>query len=153
MEDVLKQKHKVIKKKNGYVHKTEVKYPEENVKKMKESWTKGVNEINDWLTNFEDIYEQTVQEGEKKFEQTLEERKKYFEDFEKLSEKDKLKRMEDLFKKEKEAYEKTLEDKEKLLEDNRQKIREEFERVKKDVETKRDNYLNALNLWNNPEVK
>ena len=151
--DSIKQKHKVIKKKDKYVHKIEVKYPNENVSAMKESWVKGVEEINEWLNSYEVTMTQTVEDGKKKFLETLNERGKYFGDYEKLTQEDKLKRMEELFNKEKEAYLKTVEDKDKLLVESENNIKSEFERVKRQVEDKRKQYLEALHLWNNPEVK
>ena len=153
MENELKQKHKVIKKKNGYVHKIEVKYPEENVAKMQESWAKGVEEINTWLSNYDNNMKSTIENGEKTLLNTLEQKQKYFEEYDASSDEEKLKKMQEFLEKEKKEFEEAVAKKDELLEKNKQEIISEFEKIKRDVEVKRSNYLEALNLWNNPEGK
>ena len=149
----LKQTHKVVADDSKYTHYIEVEYPLVNVKNMKDSWSETVEDINAWLEEFDSNVEKTIEYGVQSFETELNEKAKRFEGFELLSDVEKLARMKEVFVAEKQLYEDMVARKEELLVEARQSIVEEFSKTKAEVEKKRSQLLDALNLWNNPQVK
>lgn len=71
----LRQEDEIKKIRGGFRHTIKMYYPKENVKNMKESWQKNVDEMEDWLNNYDSYLEDAKEQATLSFETGLKESK------------------------------------------------------------------------------
>ena len=71
----LRQEDEIKKIRGGFKHTIKTYYPKENVKNMKESWRQNVEEIEDWLSNYDEYLKAAEEQAKLSFEKHIKESK------------------------------------------------------------------------------
>lgn len=143
----LKQKSKIIKGENKWVHNIKVTYPIENVERMKASWTKTIALCEEFLAHADENIEKAYLEGCQKLESDAAAIKKNIDEYLALSPEERAKKLLAEFQ---EQADKKLADLQRIDDIKKQlkeSITSEMQKMKIDRQTEMEEKRKALEFW------
>lgn len=149
----LKRKDTIDELKNRFVHTVKMVYPKENVKNMTSSWTKAIEEADQWLGQYDAILKEQVEKGIASMEATLEKAGDELKQFESMSEEEQVNKLKEEFAAQKIRHAQAIESLKETKDNYVKEVTAQMQQIKSSVLQKRQDKEEALKLWSKAQKK